>query len=648
MAVDYLSALNSRGSGLNITQLVDSLVEAETKPKQDLINNKIEDQNATISALAEVAVELDELKSNSLTYQNSSKFVTSSANTAATLTVSSNSNAKAFSSDINISSLATPQTLEFSGFNSPTSTSGSGTITVEFGNQITGSSTDIDSLFLNTSVSASTSLGTPTTHSSLGGKVSIKTSDSGNQSSTVFTVIGTDMAGNVIQESISGSTSGNTSIGSKVFKTVTSITPGSTVGTGSVTIGHVAASFGADSSKSSKIISISSGATISSIASSLNSITGVNANVLNKGDGTYSLVIRSATGASNALQLAVSEASGDSGLSTFDTTSDNANHQTAAATDCVLTVDGVSISRSSNSIKNLYDGYTLDVSKTTTSSFRVSSTLDKSNALTIMENFVEQLNKTRNKLNELTAVASGTNEGGPLNSNIAAKSIKDGINKLLTGPIVGYGSSPLYLSELGVRTNQDGTLSLNESTFNSKLDTNSKVFDSIFTSMFSSSSEFLTVESSTGTSTPTPGGYSFSFDGSTAVLNGGTMTSGTDSDGDTFYLSASSPTDTAGIRIYQKQSVDNAIVYYGKSLVQSISDYVDKVIKTSGTLTKAQTNANTELSEFNEELLSIDDKIENLKKNYNTKFGAMEKAVTSLKSTGDYLTNMLDAWNKED
>ena len=45
-----------------------------------------------------------------------------------------------------------------------------------------------------------------------------------------------------------------------------------------------------------------------------------------------------------------------------------------------------------------------------------------------------------------------------LNSNIATKSIKDGINKLLTGPIVGYGSSPLYLSELGVRTNQDGTL----------------------------------------------------------------------------------------------------------------------------------------------------------------------------------------------
>ena len=42
MAVDYISALNTKGSGLNITQIVDSLVDAETQPKKDLINDKIE------------------------------------------------------------------------------------------------------------------------------------------------------------------------------------------------------------------------------------------------------------------------------------------------------------------------------------------------------------------------------------------------------------------------------------------------------------------------------------------------------------------------------------------------------------------------------------------------------------------------------
>ena len=42
MAVDYLSTINQGGSGLNITQLVDSLVEAEKAPQENIIQNKID------------------------------------------------------------------------------------------------------------------------------------------------------------------------------------------------------------------------------------------------------------------------------------------------------------------------------------------------------------------------------------------------------------------------------------------------------------------------------------------------------------------------------------------------------------------------------------------------------------------------------
>ena len=41
MTVDYLSALNSKGSCLNITQIVNSLVEAEKTPQKNLIETKI-------------------------------------------------------------------------------------------------------------------------------------------------------------------------------------------------------------------------------------------------------------------------------------------------------------------------------------------------------------------------------------------------------------------------------------------------------------------------------------------------------------------------------------------------------------------------------------------------------------------------------
>ena len=56
MAVDYLSAINQNGSGLNTSQIVDSIVEAETAPQKALINQKIENKNLEISTMAEVAL----------------------------------------------------------------------------------------------------------------------------------------------------------------------------------------------------------------------------------------------------------------------------------------------------------------------------------------------------------------------------------------------------------------------------------------------------------------------------------------------------------------------------------------------------------------------------------------------------------------
>ena len=86
------------------------------------------------------------------------------------------------------------------------------------------------------SISANTALSINTTNL-LAGKVTISTSSGGDQSSTEFTVVGTDMSGNAQTEIITGALGGNTSTGLKVFRKITSITTGSTIGTGDVEIG---------------------------------------------------------------------------------------------------------------------------------------------------------------------------------------------------------------------------------------------------------------------------------------------------------------------------------------------------------------------------------------------------------------------------
>ena len=136
MAVDYISAINQNGSGLNITQIVESLVEAETKPKKDNINDKIDGKNLDITAVGKLTSELNTFQTSLNSLTDVSKFKTTSGNTGTTITVDNVGKAKEFNSDINVTSLATPQTLEFTGFALPTSSIGSGNITVDFGNWI--------------------------------------------------------------------------------------------------------------------------------------------------------------------------------------------------------------------------------------------------------------------------------------------------------------------------------------------------------------------------------------------------------------------------------------------------------------------------------------------------------------------------------
>ena len=650
MAVDYLSAINQGGSGLNITQIVEGIVEAETAPQKDIVNKKIDNKTLEISALGEVAKELNLLKTTTSALANKTKLSVSSSSTTNSISINSPSVAKTFSSDITVSALATPQTLEFTGFTSPTQSIGSGNITVDFGNWITGgAASSLTSVFSSTSITASTSLGTPSSHSILGGTIQIKTEPGGDQSSTVFTVVGTDMAGNQITEEITGAGDGLTSTGSKVFKTVTSVTTGASVGTGNVKVGHIAKTFGENNSKTSVTSSITSGSdSLNTIATTLDAISGVSASIINKGDGTYSLVVRSDTGASNALRLTISEDASNTGLSVFDTTSDNSNHQKTAASDATLIVDGVAINRQSNTIDDLYDGYTLDLTTTTTTSFRVSSTLDKDSALSNLQEFIDALNLTRKNLNTLTKMASENEEGGPLAKNVAVNTLKKRLSSITSGPIMGFGADALYLSELGVRTEKDGTLTINKNTFNSQLSVNSKVFDAVFNTMFSSSSPYLKAEKSAAGSEPKPGAYSYqSTDATTATLDGTSMISATSSDGTNYFLSSSSAENTAGIKITQSQTVNSAFLYFGKSLIDEIGDYLTEALSTNGILTKSETTASSDLSSYNNDLSDIDTRVDELTARYKSQFSAMESAVTSLKSTGEYLTNMMKSWNQE-
>ena len=546
MSVDYLSALNSKGSGLNITQIVDSLVQAETAPQKELLQDKIDTRNTAISALATLSSELAALKTSISGFKGTSKYAATSASATNTISVTNTSTAAPFTSDVQVTALATSQTLEFSGYTSPTQELATGSISVDFGTW--------------------------------------------NADATTFT---RDTSVSAVSATISNDNK-----------------------------------------------------TLAGIASSLNALSGVTASIVKKAENSYSLLVRSETGADNAVRMTVTPTDAGSTLTALDTTSDNDDHQTVAASDATLNVDGIAISRETNTISDLFDGYTFNLTATTSSTFRVSGSLDTDTAYTQMQAFIDSLNATRNTLNDLTKTGSATSEAGPLSNDPVAEAVVKKLRTITNGALPGFGTSSLYLSNLGIRTNLDGTLSLTQSAFETALEADPTTLDAIFNSTATSDSEFLSVSKS-ATADITPGTYAWTFNSGTslATLNGTALGTSTDSDGNTIYAPTSG--DLLGVSVTPSQNVATANIFIGKSLIDTLSDYIDETIKSAGDLSNREAQITTEVTDLNLDSAKLDERMEEIRTRYTKQFSAMEALVTSMNNTGEFLTNMMDAFNKD-
>ena len=132
MAVDYLSSLNA-GSGLNNTEIIESLVNAERAPKENLINNKRDKRTVEISGLGQTKQGFETLKTGLVPVTGVTGLSASSATSAVSLEITDPDKASAFSSSIIIDSVAAAQTLVFGGHASETASTGAGSLTLSFG-----------------------------------------------------------------------------------------------------------------------------------------------------------------------------------------------------------------------------------------------------------------------------------------------------------------------------------------------------------------------------------------------------------------------------------------------------------------------------------------------------------------------------------
>jgi flagellar hook-associated protein 2 len=345
--------------------------------------------------------------------------------------------------------------------------------------------------------------------------------------------------------------------------------------------------------------------------------------------------------------------------------------ETRAAANAIMTIDGVTVTRSSNVIEDLYPGHQIVLTGTTahengqpTESFSVGSANTNSAAKTRFQDFITHINDLKTHLNEVTEKGILGGEAGALAGDTAAQTILRRLSGFTTQPIAGYGDDPIYLAEMGVRTMIDGTLELyDEDRFDAALAENPNVLDPIFNTKFSSSSSAFSM-SGFDWDPPDVGSYDFSYThdsaGGTATLTNGDQSpiAMVKSEKDGVYTFQSAATDTSdptyGIRVTVLDPTGTtAKVRYGVSLLDTIKAYTTDLLGFANALDNKVTLADREvelqadITEADATLAEIEAKVTELTDRYNTQFSAMEAAVTGFNATGEYMETLFDSWNNQ-
>jgi len=312
----------------------------------------------------------------------------------------------------------------------------------------------------------------------------------------------------------------------------------------------------------------------------------------------------------------------------------------------------VSVYRDTNTITDIFDGYTLSPKVVNATSFRVQSSLDIDGAYDSISGLVSSINVTKGLFSNLT----DRELDGALADDPVVASIERQLEKFFNGGVTGFFTSSVYLSELGVSTNRDGTISLSESKFrdamaiepSASVAGGSKLFNAVFNSSVYSDSALLKVEKSNYVN-PIAGVYTYAQNNTPAATIDGSGTGISTYNASTAPFFTSSQTNTSGLKITPTTTaaISGAKIFVGTSILDQLSTYIDTIMASSGDLSTRESTLGTQLSDFEIELEDIESKTAGIRDRYMSQFSAMESSVTSLKSTGDYLTNMIESWNSD-
>jgi flagellar hook-associated protein 2 len=263
------------------------------------------------------------------------------------------------------------------------------------------------------------------------------------------------------------------SLASKAFATTTD-----PIGTGTLTFQFGTFSggvFAANADKAIQSVDISiTDNSVQGIRDAVNAANvGVRASIVDDGTGNRLVFSSVESGAANSLKITVADSSDasdtdDAGLSQLAYDPEAAvgfgknQTETVTATDAVFKVNGLDITRSSNTVTGVVAGVTLTL-KAVTAGAPATVTVAQDNTATnkAISDFVSGFNQLKSMIGGLTSISKATGKAGVLIGDSTVRTIESRVNAIVFSDRSSVGGSYTSLASIGLTTDSEGLLTIN-------------------------------------------------------------------------------------------------------------------------------------------------------------------------------------------
>lgn len=224
---------------------------------------------------------------------------------------------------------------------------------------------------------------------------------------------------------------------------------------------------------------------------------GVTATIVNDGGSTpYRLALTSnTTGEASSMKISVANTAPDTGLKTLldnDPAGAQAMVQTSAAQNAKFTLDGIAVSKPTNTVSDVISGVTLNLLKTNAGSpTSVSIARDTESVTTAVNAFVKAYNDINQNLTDAAAYNSTTKQAAILNGEASVRAIQGQVRAVLSQSVTGGAGAFTRLSEIGVTLQKDGSLGVDSTKLANAITSNFDDFAGLFASAGKSSDSLV-------------------------------------------------------------------------------------------------------------------------------------------------------------